>query len=124
MGLFDKWRRKSDTKKPAIVRRREYVSPARPVPKRAEQLNFENMTPEVQQQLVTLVAEYERLSIRRDQLQRERSELTNKLDNGEITAIKFRKQLMEKIQEASLVNENLRITSNRLASLGYRGVFI
>ena len=80
------------------------------------------MEPDKQNEIVTLVAEYERLSARREELQEERRELTARLDRGELTPIEFRKQLMEKIQEAAQVSENLKDTSAKLTALGYRGV--
>ncbi len=122
MGLFDKWRRKSDTRTQAVVRGREHMRPAKPLPEREERVKFDEVAPEVQQKLLSLVAEYERLSRRRDELQRERGELTFKLDKGELTAMEFRKQLREKIQEASRLTERMKETSNQLSALGYRGV--
>lgn len=106
MGIFDRWRRKR------IVTE----TPARPPTPISE------LSPEVQDEIVDLVARYERLVARREELQQERSDLTTKLDRGELTPIEFRKQLMAKIQEAAQVSENLRVTAARLTALGYRGV--
>ena len=71
---------------------------------------------------MSLVAEYERLVRRRDELQRERSQLTIRLDNGELSPIEFRKELMARIQEAASVAERIKEVSSRLIALGYRGI--
>lgn len=109
MGLFDRWRRKRESAKPVKL-----LPPSK---------ELENETKiKENNDLVNLVAEYERLVRRREELQIERRELTIKLDNGELDADEFRQQLMDKIQEAAQVSESLRVVSTKLTSLGYRGV--
>lgn len=66
-----------------------------------------------------LLAEHHHLLQKREDLQKERSELTMKLDSGELGAIEFRKQLMAMIQEASQVSESLRNNASKLTSLGH-----
>ncbi len=111
MGIFDKWRRKKH--------RAEMSGTKVPAPR---PISAREMSSEVQAEIVSLVAEYEQLYKRRSELQAERSELTERLDRGELTAIEFRKLLMEKIQEAAQVAESLKATAARLTELGYRGV--
>ena len=108
MGLFDGWRRKR--KREAAVKLQE--------PKMVS----ENIEESEQVDTVSLVAEYERLIQRKEILQAERGELTAKLDRGDIEADDFRKELMNRIQEAAEVSEKLRVTAAKLTSLGYRGV--
>ncbi|MGY5852314.1 MAG: hypothetical protein RTU92_01965 [Candidatus Thorarchaeota archaeon] len=122
MGLFDRRRRRKETKKVGIVRGREHMTPARPMAEPTPPPDLDRMTPEAQGEIVTLVAEYERLVARREELQVERGQLTAQLDRGDLTAIEFRKQLMVKIQEAAQVSETLKETSGKLTALGYRGV--
>jgi len=115
MGLFDSWRRK---RKPETMVKLE--KPAKPLPVLTE--DGETDTEGTSQDIVNLVAEYERLVKRREELQVERGELTTKLDSGELDANEFRRQLMSRIQEAAQVSESLRLTSAKLTALGYRGV--
>jgi len=82
----------------------------------------EGVSEEHGDEVISLVAEYERLVKRREQLQAERGELTEKLDRGEISPTDFRKKLMSKIQEASTVSDKIKRTSSKLTQLGYRGV--
>ncbi|MEM2141898.1 MAG: hypothetical protein QXS20_04200 [Candidatus Thorarchaeota archaeon] len=120
MGLFDTWRRKK-TVSPV----RAPKSPVTGMPITTEQVSqSEAATPPTsgQDEVVELVADYERLISRREQLQRERGELTIRLDRGEIDADVFRKELMARIQEASRVSERLKEVTTRLTELGYRGV--
>ncbi len=120
MGLFDSWRRrKRGTHERSQVRAREILV-SDSVPSKTKALR--EIPEEDQEEVVKLVAEYERLVRRRDELQTERSQLTVRLDNGELTAIQFRKELMSRIQEASQVAERLKQVSSRLIELGYRGV--
>ncbi len=84
--------------------------------------SIEGAPQEKEQEIVRLVAEYERLVERREKLQTERGQLTKKLDQGEVSPTEFRKQLMSKIQEASNVSDKIKRTSARLTQLGYRGV--
>jgi len=115
MGLFDSWRRK---KKPvATVQLTE--------PKKLEKVEVETSETDAKTEpsdVTSLVVEYERLIKRREQLQVERQELTARLDRGEIDPDEFRKELMNRMQEAATVAENLRVTATKLTSLGYRGV--
>jgi len=115
MGLFDGWRRKQ--KKKTTVQLKE---PAKLKTDEVSSGEEDNATEP--QDVATLVAEYERLVQRREELQVERRELTATLDRGEIDPDEFRKELMDRIQEAATVSENLRTTARKLTSLGYRGV--
>ncbi len=119
MGLFDRWRRKKEDKRDTRVKGREILT-SQPPSARVKQV--QDLSPEGQSQLAALVAEYERLKKRREELQDERGQLTERLDRGELTPIAFRKELMSRIQEASRVTENLKTTSSKLASMGYRGI--
>ncbi|MHA1770703.1 MAG: hypothetical protein ACTSYL_02865 [Candidatus Thorarchaeota archaeon] len=120
MGLFDSWRRrKRGTHERSQVRAREILM-SDSVPAKTPIVT--ELPPESQEEVVKLVAEYERLVRRRDELQTERSQLTVRLDNGELTAIQFRKELMSRIQEAAQVAERLKQVSSRLIELGYRGI--
>ena len=115
MGLFDSWRRKRKSK--ATVQLQEPEKP-----KSVQDDTVETSVKDEAEDLVDLVAEYERLVKRREELQVERGELTAKLDHDEINPDDFRKELMSKIQEAATVSENLRIAAAKLTSQGYRGV--
>ncbi len=115
MGLFDRWRKKKESK--ATVRLQE---PEKPKP--AKDDTAETSVKGEAEDLVDQVAEYERLVKRREELQVERGELTAKLDRDEINPDDFRKELMRKIQEAASVSETLRIVAAKLTSQGYRGV--
>ncbi|MBN2228304.1 MAG: hypothetical protein JW779_01850 [Candidatus Thorarchaeota archaeon] len=115
MGLFDRWRRKKDREVTIRLQEPEKVLISN------SEIDTENT--HVQSENVdSLVREYESLIARREELQIERNELTERLDRGEIDNDEFREQLMLRIQEAAMVSENLRITSSKLTSLGYRGV--
>ena len=125
MGLFDRWKRKSKRKKtvPQSIREREITKPKSVTPeKTSESGSVLKSTPEIQVEIDSLIAEYEQLSMRREELQIERGELTNRLDRGDLTAIEFRKTLMQKIQEAAQVSESIKDMSSKLISLGYRGM--
>jgi len=115
MGLFDSWRRKKKSK--ATVRLQEPEKP-----KSVKDDTAEISVKAEADDLVDLVAEYERLVKRREELQVERGMLTVKLDHNEIEPDDFRKELMSKIQEAAAVSETLRIAAAKLTSRGYRGV--
>jgi len=115
MGLFDSWRRKRKTK--------EVVKLKEPEIKKTEQVTSEDTETKAEpEDVVGLVAEYERLVQRREELQVERRDLTATLDRGEIDPNEFRKELMNRIQEAATVSEKLRVTATKLTSLGYRGI--
>lgn len=118
MGLFDGWRRKK--KKPVATV--QLAEPAKPAEVKTVTVESEPDTKTESTDVVSLVAEYERLVQRREELQNERRELTATLDRGEIDPDEFRKELMNRIQEAATVSETLRITASKLTSLGYRGV--
>jgi regulator of replication initiation timing len=115
MGLFDRWRRK---KKPMTTIQH----------KKTKSIKLEQvMTPETDvdvssEDVSVLVAEYEKLVQRREQLQVERRELTATLERGEMDHDDFRKEMMNRIQEASAVSEKLLVTGSKLTSLGYRGI--
>ena len=119
MGLFDRWRRKREDKRETTVKGREILTSK---PPSAIVKPVRDLSPEDQSELAALVAEYERLKKRREELQQERGELTERLDRGELTPIEFRKELMSRIREASQVTEKLKSTSSRLTSMGYRGI--
>lgn len=115
MGLFDGWRRKRKSESTVRLHRPEMpksVIDAAPIASAEGDVVDD----------VNLVAEYERLIQRRESLQVEREELTAKLDRGEIEPGAFRKELMNKIQEAATISENLRVTAIKLTSQGFRGV--
>ena len=118
MGLFDSWRRKK--KKPVATG--QLTKPVEPVKVEADTDASEPDAEAESTDVVSLIAEYERLIQRREELQVERRELTATLDRGQIDPDDFRKELMSRIQEASVVSENLRVTATKLTSLGYRGV--
>ncbi len=121
MGLFDSWRRKRRQKiERKHIRSREILAPTTPAPSVAPREMA--IAPEHEEEVVTLVAEYERLAKRRDELQKERTRLTLALDRGEISAIEFRRELMSRIQEAAQVADRLKEVAARLTALGYRGV--
>ena len=115
MGLFDSWRRKREPAATVILEK-----PAKPLPPSKRSEGEESA--EESDDVVKLVAEYERLVKRREELQLVRRELTSRLDQGELDANEFRQQLMDRIQEAARVSESLRIVGTKLTSLGYRGV--
>jgi hypothetical protein len=117
MGLFDSWRRKR--RKPELVAPLGRKSSESEAPKSTR---LEEPTPVEKGEVDNLVARYEELYKRRSELHAERAQLTHQLDSGELTALKFRKQLMLKIQEAAQVSDNLKETASRLIELGYRGV--
>ncbi|MHA1769292.1 MAG: hypothetical protein ACTSV3_05510 [Candidatus Thorarchaeota archaeon] len=112
MGLFDGWRRKKA--KQAPVKLKEPEVPLTKVESAGDTGDSDDV--------VDLVADYERLIQRRDELLTERSELTRRLDMGEIEPDEFRKELMARIQEAASVSDKLRTISARLSAMGYRGV--
>ncbi|TXT56043.1 MAG: hypothetical protein BAJATHORv1_30427 [Candidatus Thorarchaeota archaeon] len=122
MGLFDRWRRKEKKEKKTVVRGREIMRVEAPerTPKKSEV----EQTPESKEKITQLIAEYQRLVARREELQRERSELTRRLDSGELTAIQFRKELMNRIQEAAKITDGIRETSSQLIALGHPGVAV
>ena len=123
MGLFDSWRRKKRTDvQPTRVKGREIMTSGTHVPEPERTPLVDALPVEEQNALVALVAEYERLYQRREELQNERSELTIRLDNGELTALEFRKELMNRIQEAAAVSDKLKETAAKLTSMGYKGV--
>jgi len=118
MGLFDSWRRRIRRKQEVVAPQERKSSEAEaPTPTRPE-----GLTPVEKGEVADLVAQYEKLHKRRAELHTERAQLTDQLDSGALTALKFRKQLMLKIQEAAQVSDNLKETASRLIALGYRGV--
>jgi hypothetical protein len=122
LGLFDRWRRGKKDKKAArsSIRGREIYQPtgATKVEKRA----MEDLGPVESGEVAKLLADAQRLIHRREELQVERSALLKKLDNAELTATEFRKELMARIQEGAQVSEDLRKISSRLTQLGHPGV--
>lgn len=117
MGLFDSWRRKRRKKEFVALKEPKSSEDEAPKPTRAE-----GLAPVEKGEVDDLVTRYEELHKRRAELHAERAQLTHQLDGGELTALKFRKQLMVKIQEAAQVSDNLKETASRLIELGYRGV--
>lgn len=117
MGLFDSWRRKRRKQEIVAPKDRRSSEAETPKPTRPE-----GLTTVEKGEVADLVARYDELHKRRAELHAERAQLTDQLDNGELTALKFRKQLMLKIQEAAQVSDNLKETASRLIVLGYRGV--
>jgi hypothetical protein len=114
MGIFDSWRRK---KKPQpVVNLQEPKKSIISEPKVSDET-----VPIEPTNLTSLIAEYESLVLRREELQAERRELNARLDRGELNPEEFRTHLMDRIQEAAQVTEKLRYTSAKLISLGYRG---
>ncbi len=117
MGLFDSWRRRRRKKEFMASKDRKSSEAKTPTPTRPDEL-----TPVEKGDVDNLVTLYEELHKRRAKLHTERSQLTHQLDNGELTALQFRKQLMLKIQEAAQVSDSLKETASKLIELGYRGV--
>ena len=121
MGLFDRWRRKDKPKVKSTVKGREIMTPKGPAlaakPKMAKDLRVEG-------DVGALLAEHERLLQRREELQVERTNLTMKLDSGELEATEFRKKLMAMIQEAARVSDNIRENASKLTALGHPGVTV
>jgi len=114
MGLFDSWRRKKKPVAPV-----QLTEPQKP--KIEETKPSVSETAGQPEDVDLLIAEYERLVQRREELQAERQEITATLDRGELDPDEFRRELMNRIQEAATVSENLRITATKLTKLGYRG---
>jgi LPS O-antigen subunit length determinant protein (WzzB/FepE family) len=113
MGLFDGWRRKKRRSETAVkLQKPERVMV--PDSEVAEEVTSDDLS--------ALLKEYEELGKRKEALQIERDELTARLDRDEIDAIAFRKELMNKIQEAATVSEKIQVTGAKLVSLGYRGI--
>jgi predicted transcriptional regulator len=115
MGIFDRWRRKEQPK--TVIKLQEPKKPIAPELKTSGEPAATKPT-----DVNSLIAEYERLTLRREELQAERRELNERLDRGELSPDEFRTHLMDRIQEAAQVTENLRYTSAKLISLGYRGL--
>jgi hypothetical protein len=120
MGLFDRWRRGKKDQKTASIRGRKTYQPSGTA--KVERTSVEDLGPVESGEVVKLLSEAERLIERREELQVERSALLKKLDNAELTAIEFRKELMARIQEGAQVSEDLRKISSRLTQLGHPGV--
>jgi hypothetical protein len=119
LGLFDRWRRKKPPETKSTVKAREIMTSQGPMPRASPRPSLVKPGTEAASEVDTLLAEHHRLLQRREDLQKERTELTMKLDGGELSAIEFRKQLMAMIQEASQVSENLRENASKLTSLGH-----
>lgn len=115
MGLFDKWRRK---KKPAL---QPVARLSEKIVTEAETSTAVHITEREPETIVSLLKKHEDLVHRREELQKERENLTRKLDEGKLDTTEFRKELMARIQEAAQVSENLRETQIELTQLGYRG---
>ncbi|UCH04479.1 MAG: hypothetical protein JSW05_13100 [Candidatus Thorarchaeota archaeon] len=119
MGIFDRWRRKKRPEAKSIVKAREIMTSQGPMPRATPGPSLVKPGTEAASEVDALLAEHNRLLRRREDLQKERTELTMKLDSGELGAIEFRKLLMAMIQEASQVSESLRDNASKLTSLGH-----
>jgi hypothetical protein len=119
LGLFDRWRRKKLPETKRTVKAREIMTSQGPMPRATPRPSLVTPGSEAASEVEALLAEHHRLLQRRDDLQKERADLTLKLDSGELSATEFRKQLMAMIQEASQVSDNLRSNASRLTSLGH-----
>ncbi|MGY5858869.1 MAG: hypothetical protein RTU63_05830 [Candidatus Thorarchaeota archaeon] len=114
MGLFDSWRRKrKSAESPRIIKPKPVAS--------KEDKDSETTVESPQTDSTNLVAEYEQLTQRKEDLQVNRDELTAKLDRGEIETDVFRKELMNLIQEAAVVSEKLQTIAAELTAQGFRG---
>lgn len=123
MGLFDSWRRKRKVVHPVRVKGREIMtSGEQKVVTESPRITPAQVTPDQQDQVASLFEEYQQLHDRREQLQTERNELTTRLDNGDLTATEFRKELMARIQEAGAVSDDLKAVIAKLSALGYHGL--
>ncbi len=112
MGLFDSWRRKRKPQARVVIRK----------PKKFKSVEGELESEQVD--TASLIAEYEQLVQRREELLGDRRELTEKLARDEISPEEFRKALMKAIQEAATVSDRIRNTALTLTSLGLRGYSI
>lgn len=119
MGIFDKWRRRKQPVVKSTPKSREILTSEGPT--QTEKLEAVEMTI-ADGDVDSLLAEHQRLLQRRETLQTERFELTERLDRGELDPKEFRKQLMSMIQEASQVSESLRENAAKLIALGHPGV--
>ena len=106
MGIFDGWRRKTK-------------SETKPQIKAPEKLQSAEISTADSKKLLD---KYNLLIQRRTELQEERQEFTAKLDRGEIDSDEFRKELMNRMQEAATISEKIQKAAAKLTSLGYRGV--
>ena len=123
MGLFDRWRREKKKKEPTTTVRGTGIYKPTGTAK-VERKPVEELGPAEATEVAKLRADAERLIQRREELQVERTTLLKKLDNAELTAIEFRKQLMVKIQEGAQVSEDLRKISSRLTQLGHPSLIV
>jgi predicted transcriptional regulator len=114
MGFFDRWRRKKKSLAPVKLTESRK-------PKTEESVSSVSEAVSESEDVAGLIAEYERLVQRREELLIERQEITATLDSGELNPDEFRKELMSRIQEAATVSENLQNTAAKLTALGYRG---
>ncbi|MFX0045788.1 MAG: hypothetical protein ACFE8Z_08075 [Candidatus Hermodarchaeota archaeon] len=119
MGIFDRWRRKKPPEVKSTVKAREIMTSQGPMQRVTPRPSLVKPGTEAASEVDTLLAEHHRLLQKREDLQKKRTELTTKLDSGELGAIEFRKQLMAMIQEASQVSESLRNNASKLTSLGH-----
>ena len=112
VGIFDSWRRKRKTETQVKLQEPRKIKPV-------GSKETEAITDKEQSKLVI---EYNELVRKKDALQAERDEITARLDRGEIDDTAFRKELMNRIQEAANVSDKIRETAAKLVSLGYRGI--
>jgi predicted nucleic acid-binding Zn-ribbon protein len=114
MGLFDSFRRRKEkTATPSLASgaKDEKQIPA-PIGRDRPQAGKADVS--------ELLQKRAQLYERREALQQERETLTTQLDNGELSASEFRKELMARIQEASQVSESIREIEGRLSAQGHR----
>ncbi|MHA2601001.1 MAG: hypothetical protein AM324_002585 [Candidatus Thorarchaeota archaeon SMTZ1-83] len=119
MGLFDRWRRKKPPEMKSTVKAREIMTSQGPMPRATPRPSLVKPGTEAASEVEALLAEHHRLLQRREDLQKERTELTMRLDSGELGATEFRRLLMTMIQEASQISESLRDNASKLTSLGH-----
>jgi predicted nucleic acid-binding Zn-ribbon protein len=116
MGLFDSFRRKKKERPKPVL-----ATEAKGEKQRPSKAGSFSPLPG-QDDVNELLKKRAELYGRREALQHERESLTAQLDNGELSASDFRKELMARIQEASQVSEGIREIDGLLSALGHRVV--
>jgi hypothetical protein len=127
MGLFDRWRRDKKKERPKTTVRHSGVykpTGTSGTDAAVEKKPVEELGVVEAGEVENLLAQAQSLIERREELQVERTALLKKLDNAELTATEFRKELMAKIQEGAQVSEDLRRISSRLTQLGHPSLVI
>ena len=103
----------------STVKAREIMTSQGPMPRATPRPSLVKPGTEAASEVEALLAEHNSLLQRREDLQKERTELTMRLDSGELGATEFRRLLMTMIQEASQISESLRDNASKLTSLGH-----